>query len=75
LASAQPQLAALSGGLSVSTIRRLERGEMPNPPPRYLVNLAFVLQVDSPLELCPPEWLRWRDFTADGSQPHPPPRR
>jgi transcriptional regulator with XRE-family HTH domain len=42
---AQEELAAATG-LSIATYRRLERGEMPNPPLRYLVNCARALGVD-----------------------------
>lgn len=63
----QQQLAKLSG-LSLANLRRLERGELPNPPIRYLSNLALVLDV--PLgEICEPEWLGWSRLAGVGSKP------
>lgn len=49
---------ATATGLSLSMVRRLERGETRNPPLRYLVNCAIALGVklDQILE---DEWLEW----------------
>lgn len=45
-------------GISVATLRRLERGQMDNPPLRYLQNLAIALEVklDTLIE---PGWREW----------------
>jgi transcriptional regulator with XRE-family HTH domain len=52
----QERLAHVTG-LSVSTLRRLERGSE-NPPLRYLVNIAIALGV--PLEeVIEDEWREW----------------
>ena len=48
-------------GIPLRTYQRLEAGKIPNPPIRYLVNCAMVLEVE--LEaVCEPEWLRWTEF-------------
>jgi len=53
-------------GMSLSGYRRLERGELPNPPLRDLVNCAAALGV--PLaDVLEPEWLEW-----SGQDPKPP---
>ncbi len=45
-------------GVSIATYRRLERGQLENPPLRYLVNAAIVLRV--PLEdVIEPAWREW----------------
>lgn len=65
----QATLARLSG-ISLRTLVRLERMETDNPPLRYLVNLAIVLQcrVDDLIE---DEWLEWGVFSGSGPA-HPP---
>jgi DNA-binding XRE family transcriptional regulator len=56
----QERMAELTG-IPLRTYQRLEVGKIMNPPIRYLVNCALVLEVD--LEsVCEPEWLRWTDF-------------
>jgi transcriptional regulator with XRE-family HTH domain len=45
-------------GLGRSTYWRLESGGYVNPPLRYLVNCAIVLDVDL-AELIEPSWLEW----------------
>lgn len=45
-------------GLSIATLRRLERGAMANPPLRYLTNCAIVLSVEVE-ELVEDEWRAW----------------
>jgi transcriptional regulator with XRE-family HTH domain len=48
-------------GISLNTYRRIERGEITNPPIRYLTNIAIALDV--PLEqICEPEWFDWTVF-------------
>lgn len=48
-------------GIPLRTYRRLENGEMENPPITYLVNCAIVL--GQPLEaICEQEWLSWTPF-------------
>lgn len=53
----QVELARVSG-VPLTTYRRLERGEMSNPPIRYLTNIALTLDVDL-LDICEDEWLQW----------------
>jgi transcriptional regulator with XRE-family HTH domain len=45
-------------GMSVATLRRLERGEIDNPPLRYLQNIAIALNasLDAVIE---PAWRQW----------------
>jgi transcriptional regulator with XRE-family HTH domain len=66
----QKQLSELSG-LSMRTIQRLDAGEVDNPPIRYLVNIALVLDVPV-LDICEGEWLEWT--VLDDSAPKAPPR-
>jgi DNA-binding XRE family transcriptional regulator len=55
-------------GIPLRTYRRLENGELTNPPIRYLVNCALVL--DMPLEdICEPDWLRWSSFLGNAKKP------
>jgi len=56
----QRQLAIYSG-VSLRTLRRLERREVDNPPLRYLVNLSLVLRCELS-DLIEDEWLAWADF-------------
>lgn len=49
---------AQATGISIATLRRLERGAMANPPLRYLTNCAIVLGVEV-AELIEDEWLDW----------------
>lgn len=53
----QEQLAKVTG-LSLSTVQRLERGRMNNPPYRYLVNCAMALEVKVD-DLIEDEWREW----------------
>lgn len=53
-------------GIALPTYRRLERGilpsrEAPNPPIRFLINCAIVLQVDWQM-LWEPAWNDWLDL-------------
>ena len=45
-------------GISLATLRRLERGKMANPPLRYLSNCAIVLDVQFE-ELLEDSWRKW----------------
>lgn len=45
-------------GISIATLRRLERGAMANPPLRYLTNCAIVLGVEVE-ELIEDAWRDW----------------
>jgi transcriptional regulator with XRE-family HTH domain len=63
----QEELARRSG-LSLGTLRRLERGEMRNPPLRYLVNCAIALEVGLD-EILEEEWRRWMVFSAEAAEP------
>lgn len=64
----QQEIAQLAG-MSEATYRRLESGGMNNPPLRFLVNIALVLEVDL-FDLVEDEWLDWMPF--DQRQPEPP---
>ena len=66
----QLEMAKLTG-LALNTYIRLERGEIANPPIRYLVNCAFVLGVDLDAVL-EREWTRWTAFSDTARRP---PRR
>lgn len=50
-------------GISYATYQRLERGEIDNPPLRYLTNCALVLGVRVG-DLIEDEWLQWKRFDA-----------
>jgi len=45
-------------GISMATLRRLERGTKANPPLRYLSNCAIVLGVEVE-ELIEDNWRKW----------------
>lgn len=45
-------------GLSRATYLRLEQGKFDNPPLRYLISCAVVLEVPV-MRLTQPEWRRW----------------
>lgn len=62
---------ARDAGLSLKTYRRLENLEMENPPLRYLVNCALVLEV-SLISIVEDGWCRWMRF--DESTPSGPAR-
>jgi transcriptional regulator with XRE-family HTH domain len=69
----QKELSELSG-LSMRTVQRLDAGELQNPPIRYLVNIALVL--DTPvLDICEDEWLKWTVLDASAAKPPPKGRR
>lgn len=57
----QDQLAGMTG-ISVATLRRLESGQMDNPPLRYLQNLAIALRVDLDILIEP----AWREMALVG---------
>jgi transcriptional regulator with XRE-family HTH domain len=57
----QQQLADVTG-LSLTTIRRLDRGEIEHPPITFLLNCARALEVNI-TELIEPEW-QWSVFDA-----------
>lgn len=56
-------------GISVPTYRRLERGQVDNPPLRYLANAALALgcELDTLIE---DDWRTWKVF--DQAHPAPP---
>jgi transcriptional regulator with XRE-family HTH domain len=64
----QAEMAELTG-ISLPHYRRLERGQLRNPPLRFLVNCAIVLHVDL-LDVVDDEWLQWMPF--DARHPTPP---
>ncbi|WP_081686499.1 helix-turn-helix domain-containing protein [Candidatus Solirubrobacter pratensis] len=45
-------------GVSVATLRRLERGEIDNPPLRYLQKIAIALDAQL-ADVIEPEWRQW----------------
>ena len=57
-------------GVSVPTLRRLERGEVENPKLRHLVNCSIALGVKLD-EILEPEWLQW--LPAGGARKPPKP--
>jgi transcriptional regulator with XRE-family HTH domain len=69
----QEKLAEVTG-IPLATYRRLERGQLDNPPIRYLSNIALVLNVDLD-EICEDDWLWWTVFRdgQPGEPPHPAP--
>lgn len=61
---------ARAAGLSVRTYRRLEAGQLNNPPIRYLTNVALALDV--PLtDVLETEWAQWTRFSDGAEQPPP----
>lgn len=56
-------------GISLATLRRIERNQAENPGYRYLVNAAMVLGVEVGA-LIEPEWREWKVF--DHQHPEPP---
>jgi transcriptional regulator with XRE-family HTH domain len=63
----QEDLAAAIG-LSLTTYRELETGQMPNPPLRYLTNAAIALDVALD-EIVEPEWREWLSIRGGPRQP------
>lgn len=55
-------------GIGLRTYRRLENGEIANPPLRYLVNCALSLDV-ALIEICEPGWVQWSMFQAHAAKP------
>lgn len=68
----QKRVAELTG-IPVRQLRRIENGEVGRVSLAYLVNLAMVLDVDSPLDLAEDEWLEWQ--VLDARAPAPPERK
>ena len=58
-----------ASGLTRSTYKALERGDVQHPPVRVLVNLALVFDVAFE-ELLEDDWKRWTVF--DAAAPAPP---
>jgi transcriptional regulator with XRE-family HTH domain len=62
-------------GIPLMTYRRLERGEIDNPPLRHLINCALVLEID-PNDLVEAliedQWLRWLGLSPDAPEPPDP---
>jgi transcriptional regulator with XRE-family HTH domain len=67
----QRALSDLSG-VSLRTLTRIERREVDNPPIRYLVNLAILLDCTLS-DLIEEGWLAWTDFAPDGQRSVGPP--
>jgi transcriptional regulator with XRE-family HTH domain len=58
-------------GLSIATYQRLERGDLWNPPLRYLVNCALVLGVELE-QVFEDSWREWHTFSAHADDPRSP---
>ena len=63
----QRQLAELTG-ISIRNIQRLDWGQMDNPPLRYLVNIATVLEVDV-FDICEDDWFKWAVLDDKAKKP------
>jgi transcriptional regulator with XRE-family HTH domain len=63
----QEEMAALTG-ISLAHYRRLERGQITNPPLRFLVNCALVLRVDL-FDVIDDQWLEWMPFDQRNAGP------
>jgi transcriptional regulator with XRE-family HTH domain len=59
-------------GISRRTLQRIERGDMSNPPIRYLTNCALVLGLELD-DLIEDEWRQW--LTVDVSRAPAPPAK
>lgn len=70
----QADMARLTG-LTKETYVRLERGQIDNPPIRYLANCAWVLYCEI-ADISEEEWLGWTSFDASAPRApkHPPPK-
>jgi DNA-binding XRE family transcriptional regulator len=68
----QKQMAELTG-MSVMTYRRLERGELENPPLRHLVNCLWVLRARLPDlrlgDIIERDWLDWHVLDDAAAEP------
>jgi CheY-like chemotaxis protein len=68
----QEDMAELTG-LPMATYRRVERGELTNPPIRYLVNCWHVLRTRQPdlalADLLEPDWMGWTVFSRTAQSP------
>jgi transcriptional regulator with XRE-family HTH domain len=58
---------ALVTGIPLRTYKRLETGEISNPPVRYLINIAAALDVELP-QLFEPGW-SWTTFNTRANEP------
>lgn len=70
----QQELAEMTG-IPLTTYRRLERGQMTNPPIRYLINIVIALGLgtDHIFEICEDEWIEWTWFKDKGHKFKEPP--
>lgn len=57
-------------GISIATLRRLERGAMANPPLRYLANCAIVLGVEVE-DLIEDAWRQWLALARETAPKNP----
>lgn len=61
---------ARATGISLSTLARLERGQVVNPPLRYLGNIAIALDV--PLnDVIEEAWHEWLPIAGGAASPPP----
>lgn len=65
---------AYFAGIALSSYRRLERGQISNPPLRWLVNLQHVLVLEDVRELIEDEWLEFRQLRPGAPTRPPDPR-
>lgn len=63
----QDELAEMTG-IRLRTLQRLEAGEMPNPPLRYLVNCAIALDVELE-DVLEEDWQTWMLFDRRAPDP------
>lgn len=61
-------------GIALSSYRRLERGQIENPPLGWLVNLQHVLALEDVGELIEDEWLVFRQLRTGKPDRPPDPR-
>jgi len=65
---------ALATGLSLPTYWRLERGRIDNPPIRYLVNCAVVLECEL-MDVMEEKYLQWLPVAGQAPSAPEPARR
>jgi transcriptional regulator with XRE-family HTH domain len=66
----QKQVADFAG-IPIASYRRLERGQNPNPPLRWLVNLQHVFALDDVRELIEDDWLQFTQLRPGGPKQPP----
>jgi len=69
----QAELAEVTG-ISLSSLKRLELGEIDNPPLRWLVNIGHAFGLADVNELFEDEWWEWKELKPGVRRP-PDPRK